>query len=111
MLAKKDLARRIVEDFHSAEAAAKAGEDWARQFQKSEVPEEVEKIHIRIAAIAVSNPDDFKKPGWAAEETVQKIICLPDEKTVNADPNFHVARVEKLLVELRLVSSASEGSR
>src|SRR5262249_1006221 len=34
MQAKKDLARRIVTDFHSAEAAAKAGEDWAKQFQK-----------------------------------------------------------------------------
>ena len=34
MQAKKELARRIVADFHSAEAAAKAGEDWAKQFQK-----------------------------------------------------------------------------
>ena len=40
MQAKKDLARRIVADFHSAEAAAKAGEDWAKQFQKDEVPED-----------------------------------------------------------------------
>ena len=42
MQAKKDLARRIVADFHSAEAAAKAGEDWAKQFQKDQVPEDVE---------------------------------------------------------------------
>src|SRR6201997_1295646 len=34
MQAKKDLARRIVADFHSAEAAAKAGEDWGKKFQK-----------------------------------------------------------------------------
>ena len=39
MEAKKDLARRIVTDFHSADAAAKAGEDWAKQFQKDEVPD------------------------------------------------------------------------
>ena len=38
MAAKKDLARRIVADFHSAEAAVQAGEDWAKQFQKDEVP-------------------------------------------------------------------------
>src|ERR1700720_1497654 len=31
MQAKKDLARRTVKDFHSVEAAAKAGEDWAKQ--------------------------------------------------------------------------------
>jgi tyrosyl-tRNA synthetase len=51
MEAKKELARRIVGDFHSAEAAGKAGEDWARQFQKSEVPEDVEEIEISLAEI------------------------------------------------------------
>ena len=47
MDAKKDLARRIVTDFHSAEAAAKAAEDWAKQFQKDEVPEDVEEVTVR----------------------------------------------------------------
>jgi tyrosyl-tRNA synthetase len=46
MQAKKDLARRIVADFHSREAAARAGEDWAKQFQKDEVPEDVEETEI-----------------------------------------------------------------
>jgi len=41
MESKKDLARRIVTDFHSAEAAAKAAEAWAKQFQKDELPEEL----------------------------------------------------------------------
>ena len=36
MALKKELARGIVADFHSAEAAAKAAEDWARQFQKGQ---------------------------------------------------------------------------
>ncbi len=35
MALKKELARSIVADFHSAEAAAKAAEDWAKQFQKN----------------------------------------------------------------------------
>src|SRR5260370_19976602 len=48
MQAKKDLARRIVADFHTAEAAAKAGEDWGKQFQKNEVPEDVEEVHVRL---------------------------------------------------------------
>src|SRR5881392_1666313 len=38
MQAKKDLAARIVKDFHSSEGSAKAAEDWAKQFQKNEVP-------------------------------------------------------------------------
>ena len=46
MAAKKELARRIVADFHSAEAAVKAGEDWAKQFQKDEVPEDVEEAEV-----------------------------------------------------------------
>ena len=111
MQAKKELARRIVADFHGAEAATKAAEDWAKQFQKNDVPEEIERIEVRVGSIVVSNPDDFKKPNWAADEGPKKMICLPDERTVNADPNFHVARVEKLLMELHLVPSAAEGSR
>jgi tyrosyl-tRNA synthetase len=51
MQAKKDLARRIVADFHSAEAAAKAGEDWARQFQKDEVPEDVKEVFMTLAEV------------------------------------------------------------
>ena len=46
MQAKKDLARRIVADFHSAETAAKAGEDWAKQFQKDEVPDSIEEAIV-----------------------------------------------------------------
>jgi tyrosyl-tRNA synthetase len=48
MQAKKELARRIVGDFHSEEAAARAGEDWAKQFQKSEVPESVEEAAMDV---------------------------------------------------------------
>src|ERR1700747_3913559 len=47
MALKKDLARRIVADFHSA-AAAKAGEDWARQFQEREVPDSVEEVDATV---------------------------------------------------------------
>jgi tyrosyl-tRNA synthetase len=56
MQAKKDLARRIVKDFHSAEAAAKAGEDWAKQFQKNETPDSIETIDIRLGDVGELNP-------------------------------------------------------
>jgi tyrosyl-tRNA synthetase len=48
MALKKELARSIVADFHSTEAAAKAGEDWEKQFQKHEVPESVEEIETTV---------------------------------------------------------------
>src|SRR5213596_3577823 len=49
MQAKKDLAARIVKDFHSADAATKAADDWAKQFQKNEVPENVEEVSLPAA--------------------------------------------------------------
>jgi tyrosyl-tRNA synthetase len=51
MQAKKQLAHRIVADFHSSEAAEKAAADWARQFQKDELPEQVEEVRIRLESI------------------------------------------------------------
>jgi tyrosyl-tRNA synthetase len=37
MQAKKDLARRIVTDFHSADAATAAGDAWTKQVQNSDI--------------------------------------------------------------------------
>jgi tyrosyl-tRNA synthetase len=56
MQAKKDLAARIVKDFYSAEAAAKAGEDWAKQFQKREVPDSVDVVEVRLSEVGQINP-------------------------------------------------------
>src|SRR5436305_6349938 len=42
MQVKKDLAQSIVADFHSADAARQAAEDWAKQFQKHEAPNAIE---------------------------------------------------------------------
>src|SRR5690348_1803269 len=52
MHAKKELASQIVADFHSLEAARQAEEDWAKQFQKDEVPENVEHMQLLIAEVA-----------------------------------------------------------
>src|SRR5579863_7081546 len=62
MQAKKDLAQRIVADFHSAEAAKKAAEDWAKQFQKNEVPESVEEISIALDEIGGHVVDTERGP-------------------------------------------------
>src|SRR5882762_5385715 len=48
MEAKKDLARRIVTDFHSMDAAAKVADDWAKQFQKEEIPADMEAVEATI---------------------------------------------------------------
>jgi tyrosyl-tRNA synthetase len=58
MQAKKDLARRIVTDFHSAETAAKAGEDWAKQFQKDEVPADIERVEVQSDGLKGTRLED-----------------------------------------------------
>lgn len=46
MEVKKRLARTIVAGFHSEEAAQKADENWAMQFQRDETPEDLEEVAI-----------------------------------------------------------------
>ncbi|MGB9234386.1 MAG: tyrosine--tRNA ligase [Terriglobales bacterium] len=51
MALKKELARSIVADFHSTDAAAKAAADWTKQFQKHEMPDDVEEV---VAAVELT---------------------------------------------------------
>src|SRR5438270_1586553 len=63
MTLKKDLARRIVADFHTPETATKAGEDWSKQFQKDEVPENVEEVIVSLSEVVVDGVTDFDNQG------------------------------------------------
>jgi tyrosyl-tRNA synthetase len=51
MRAKKDLAKRIIADFHSPAEAEAAEENWAKQFQKDEVPENLEEVEIEASTV------------------------------------------------------------
>ncbi len=90
MQAKKDLAARIVKDFHSAEASAKAAEDWAKQFQKDEVPENIACVRIRFVDVCSEDPFKFKDVLYTMEWPI---------------------RIDKLLSKGGFVSSNSEGAR
>ena len=52
MKVKKGLAAKIVADFHGEAAAAQAALDWEKQFQKDEVPENVEQVSLKFADVA-----------------------------------------------------------
>jgi tyrosyl-tRNA synthetase len=52
MKVKQALAEKIVADFHSPEAAEKAAADWSKQFQKDEVPDDVETVEMAYSDIA-----------------------------------------------------------
>jgi len=60
MQAKKDLARRIVADFHSSDAAVKAAEDWAKQFQKDQVPENVAEVSVAFADVSAGADKEIR---------------------------------------------------
>jgi len=108
MQAKKDLASRIVKDFHSAEAAAQAAEDWAVQFQKREMPTNVQKVTVKldkVAAGGTAQPSDGgnnSAPLWQAQQSEKGNLDSGSPKAV---------RLDKLLVEAGFVASRAEASR
>src|SRR5271157_357215 len=95
MALKKELAQGIVADFHSAEAATKAAEDWARQFQKGGVPEDVEEVAVRFMELLASHPGDTQK------ERVAEII---------ESKQFPI-KLDKLLVRAGLADSGTDAIR
>ena len=71
MQLKKALARRIVQDFHGEQASTAADENWAKQFQKDQVPENIENQTIAIRDVS-AEPDGQTKPSLR----VDKLILL-----------------------------------
>ena len=99
MQAKKDLARRIVADFHSAETAAKAGEDWAKQFQKDQVPEDAEEISVKfedILSIPISEVE------WSIGEGKDRPVL---------GRSYQGVRMDRLLLKCGLAESTSDAGR
>jgi tyrosyl-tRNA synthetase len=103
MQAKKDLAARIVKDFHSADAATKAAEDWAKQFQKHQNPEVVELVSVPFASVAMGSG-----------EPISPRNAPPDVHILAEDSELQsatVIRIDKLLAVSGLADSASDGGR
>ncbi len=90
MEVKKSLARTIVAGFHTADAARKADEDWAMQFQQRNVEATAEEVTVDLRQVAVA----------ASLE--------PDGDDASGAVDIHVA---KLLVALGLKSSRTEAER
>jgi len=88
MEAKKSLAAQIVKDFHGEQAARQASENWARQFQKDEVPEDVERVVMSLSEV-----------GWS-----------PPGMQIGG-PNFKGIRLDKVLVKCGLAPSVAEAVR
>ena len=103
MQAKKDLAGRIVADFHSAEAAGKAGEDWVKQFQTHETPDILEHVSVPISKILINSGESI-----GLQNPPPDVFVLAQDR----GPGVAVlVRVDKLLAEAKLAESASDGGR
>jgi tyrosyl-tRNA synthetase len=98
MTRKKELARKIVADFHSAEAATKADEDWAKQFQKDEVPEQISTVQVRFEDIVNVPLEEIE-------------FDCRDGVVFLSGTRYKGVRLDKLLVECGLAASLSEASR
>jgi tyrosyl-tRNA synthetase len=85
---KKALARRIVQDFHGESAAKAADEGWAKQFQKDEVPENVETVEILRS--------DVEQIDSGPAETVHVPLTV---------------RIERLIYKAGLAESLSDAKR
>jgi tyrosyl-tRNA synthetase len=99
MAAKKELAHRIVANFHSVDAAAKAAEDWAKQFQKEEVPTSLELVRIPLGRVNAANSRELRDE--------DSYFPLDDPKL----PGIRLVWFNKILVEAGLAASGTEASR
>jgi len=86
---KKALARRIVQDFHGEPAAKAADENWARQFQKDEIPEDVESCEIALQQYLVSQAPNLG----------------------DANQNGSLVRLNKIVADYGLADSTSDAAR
>jgi tyrosyl-tRNA synthetase len=98
---KKALARRIVQDFHGGEAAKAAEENWAKQFQKDQVPEDIETVIVKRSAVVVNSGDTGNAAPFndADLEKLSNVIA------------FEVLRIDKILKEAGLAVSGTEAQR
>jgi tyrosyl-tRNA synthetase len=85
------------------DAAMKAAEDWAKQFQKNQAPDVLEQVTVAFAKISVGAGESVGLRAAPAD-----LLVLAADQTLNTA--FPV-RIDKLLVEASLAESASDGSR
>ena len=101
MQVKKDLARLIVTDFHSAEAAQQAAENWEKQFQRDEIPEDLESVSVDLSSVALQGAADMVGPSHFEFYKHQK----------NASEKLKAVRLDKALAVMQLADSRADGER
>ena len=96
MQAKMELGRMIVTDYHSAEEAKRAEEEFTRVVRQGEVPAELETVHLPESVL-----NEIRLPAEAIESELQPM---------NAPRTFFV-NLDKLIARIGLAPSVSEAAR
>jgi tyrosyl-tRNA synthetase len=123
MQAKKDLARQIVGDFHSGNAAQQAEADWAKQFQKHETPQDLPLREIPLSQVAAASDNSairvdkllvasgLSSSGAEAQRKIKEGAVHIDNEVVNHPtlnrqlPNSFVVRLGKRMIKVSLKSA------
>jgi len=101
---KKALAHRITQGFHSEQAAKDAEENWAKQFQKDEVPENTPIIPIPYSEVFVKDVEATDNP----PTSYYRMFELGE---VSPGAFVPLLRLDKIITIAQLSSSNSEASR
>jgi tyrosyl-tRNA synthetase len=104
MQLKKVLARRIVQDFHGEQAAKAADENWVRQFQKDQVPTDIEVARVQLAQVYVKETE-------ALSDATLPYYPLFDLNEVKLGSFIPLLRLDKIISAVNLAGSNSEASR
>jgi tyrosyl-tRNA synthetase len=100
---KKALARRIVTDFHSEAEATKSDDDWAKKFQRDEMPGDLESVPIARENVAVKTEGEI-------DLTKPDIYSLPSDVSLSS-PMQPILRLDKILLESGMAESISDAGR
>ena len=105
MQAKKDLASRIVKDFHSEQAAREAEENWGKQFQKHLVPDELPQCNVVLSQVGLGGSIGSISDPLAIEVDKVLVACRLSPSRTEAQRKIkeRAVHVENELVEDRIL--------
>ncbi len=104
MKVKQDLAKRIVADFHSQDAAERAAENWSKQFQKSELPQDIPLITIPLSEVYSREIELMQGP-------TTSYYPLFDLRSAPTGKLLPLLRLDKIISAAKLAASTTDAAR
>lgn len=118
MQIKRELATRIVRDFHGQDAAGSADANWTQQFQKREIPTDIERAAAQLIGVkSPTDSNDIPEEKRASASVYSDGVKVPYSKVafdvsgVAIPKNYPGIQLGRLLAIAGFVDSVSEGQR